>query len=118
MNKKTNKELALEAAKSTGCTTIFVNSKQECFTSKNLAGNSDKADKIETFEFTQAELSGEEAKEPTAKKPSKKEADGIVKAIAEAVDVAAVEAAVEGFELNEELQQLVDKQKASFAQAQ
>lgn len=118
MSKKTNKELALEAAKSTDCKEIFVNSKGECFTSKNLAGNSDKAENIETFKFTQAELDGEEVKERKAKKPNKKEAEGIVTAIAQAADVAAVETAVEGFELNDELQKLVDEKKASFAQAQ
>lgn len=117
MSKKTNKELALEAAKSTGCTIIFVNSKQECFTSKNLAGNSDKADKIETFEFTKAELDGEEAKESTAKKPTKKQLEAITKQINEAADLADL-AAVEGFELDEELQKLLDEKKASFAQAQ
>lgn len=117
MSKKTNKELALEAAKSTGCITIFVNSKQECFTSKNLAGNSDKAANIETFEFSQAELNGEEAKEPIAKKPNKKQAEAIVVAIGEAADVAAIEAAVEGFELTEELQKMVDDKKASFEPA-
>lgn len=118
MSKKTNKELALEAAKATGCTEIFVNSKQECFTSKNLAGNSDMAENIETFNFTKGELEGEEKKELKAKKPTKKEADGIVKAITEAADLDAVENAVKGFELNDELQKLVDEKKASFAQAQ
>jgi hypothetical protein len=98
---------AQKISKETGCLVIYMNSKEEFFTSKNLAELSDKKDAIQEFKFTdevKEELSEEEkaANERAAMKKA------IISKVAKAKTKEAAQALIEDFEEDEDVKAAIE----------
>ncbi len=109
----TKKVLAKAAYEATGSKTIFVNSKEECFTSENLALLSDKKENIETFNFSDE---ADKAKEQDEVKAAKAK-DSLLKKIEAAKTAEAAQALLAGYEEDETVKQAVANKVKTFAAA-
>jgi hypothetical protein len=98
---------AHKISKETGCKVIYMNSKEEFFTSKNLAELSDKKDAIQEFYFTdEAKEELSEAEKTANERAALKKA--IISKVAKAKTKEAAQALIEDFEEDEDVKAAIE----------